>query len=590
MSSSEKKKCRQYSVEYLAYGFIQSLQDQRIPQCLICEKTLTNESMRPSKLKNHLIVKHPDKKDESLEYFKKLRENFQKKRTIKNMFTDQSAKLDKGLLASYEISKLIAKAGKPHCLGESLIVPAISVVLSTVMETNPRQVTQCIPLSNSSVSRRIDEMANNVEEQLVAELKIKKFALQLDESTLRGNEALLMAYVRFEGENELVEEMLFARLLKTNTTGESIFREVNNYFTEKHIPLENIIACATDGAGAMAGKNKGFIAHLKKVVPGVFYIHCVIHREHLVAKNLGGKLHDALSIVIKTVNSIKSNALQDRLFQKFCEDNDENFKHLIIHTEVRWLSKGNCLRRFVTLWDSIITFIEDEHLRNKILDFKNDIFYLSDIFDKLNALNKQLQGRNSTLISAKGHIAAFMSKLQIYWANIARREFFQFPSMDSRKDEIKENDLLIYVNHLKNVHKEIKARFSDILEMNIPNWVINPFSVSPIDIEITLQEEIIELQNDSSANVKFNSTSDAFWVNSAIAEQYPQLCDRAKLFVVAFPSSYLVESAFSRVILLLTKQRNRLDIVNRGDLRLMLTSFDPNIVELTKFHQAQGSH
>ena len=81
------------------------------------------------------------------------------------------------------------------------------------------------------------------------------------------------------------------------------------------------------------------------------------------------------------------------MFQKFCEDNDEDFKHLLLHTEVRWLSKGNCLGRFVILWDSIISFIEDEHVRGKLLHFKHDIFYLSDIFEKLNVFNnnKQLQ-------------------------------------------------------------------------------------------------------------------------------------------------------------------------------------------------------
>jgi hypothetical protein len=35
-----------------------------------------------------------------------------------------------------------------------------------------------IPLSNSSVSRRIDEMTNDVEKQLVAQLQAKKVVLQ----------------------------------------------------------------------------------------------------------------------------------------------------------------------------------------------------------------------------------------------------------------------------------------------------------------------------------------------------------------------------------------------------------------------------
>ena len=44
--------------------------------------------------------------------------------------------------------------------------------------------------------RRIDEMAKDVEKQLIAKLQVKKFKLQLDESTLRDSEAILLAYVR----------------------------------------------------------------------------------------------------------------------------------------------------------------------------------------------------------------------------------------------------------------------------------------------------------------------------------------------------------------------------------------------------------
>ena len=59
---------------------------------------------------------------------------------------------------------------------------------------------------------------------------------------------------------------------------------------------------------------------------------------------------------------------------------------------------------------------------------------------------------------------------------------------------------------------------------------------------------------------------------------------------VGFPSSYLVEKGFSAVISLLTKQRNRLEISTKGDLRLLLTQLEPDVVKLAKSHQSQGSH
>jgi hypothetical protein len=135
--------------------------------------TLSNESMQPCKLRLHLETSHKDKKDKSLDYLKILRDNFQTRPTVKQMFNERAPKVDKGLLASYEISKLIAKAGKPHNIGESLILPAVSVVISTVMNQSVHEITQTIPLSNSSVSRRIDEMADDVEKQLVAQCELR---------------------------------------------------------------------------------------------------------------------------------------------------------------------------------------------------------------------------------------------------------------------------------------------------------------------------------------------------------------------------------------------------------------------------------
>ena len=104
--------------------------------------------------------------------------------------------------------------------------------------------------------------------------------------------------------------------------------------------MENVAACATDGAPAMVGRYRGFIAYLKDVILGVMPVHCVAHRQHIVAKYLSPSLYLSLKIVIKAVNKIKSNAKRDRLFHQLCDKNDEQFLRLILHIEVRWLSKG----------------------------------------------------------------------------------------------------------------------------------------------------------------------------------------------------------------------------------------------------------
>ena len=49
-------------------------------------------------------------------------------------------------------------------------------------------------------------MSKVVEKQLVQKLKTRNFSVQIDESTLRANEGVLMAYVRYVNEDNFAEE------------------------------------------------------------------------------------------------------------------------------------------------------------------------------------------------------------------------------------------------------------------------------------------------------------------------------------------------------------------------------------------------
>lgn len=78
-----------------------------------------------------------------------------------------------------------------------------------------------------------------------------------------GNEALLLAYVRFVKEEKISQELLFANCLETDMKGETIDNELKRFFDVKALPLSNILSVATDGAPAMVGRHRGFLAYLK---------------------------------------------------------------------------------------------------------------------------------------------------------------------------------------------------------------------------------------------------------------------------------------------------------------------------------------
>ncbi len=147
----------------------------------------------------------------------------------------------------------------------------------------------------------------------------------------------------------------------------------------------------------MVGRYRGFLAFAKKQSPLVQTVHCVIHRQHLVAKNLTEELHEALQIQIKVINKIKSSALNSRLFAILCEENNEQFNQLLLHTEVRWLSKGNCLQRLVKLYNSAMEFLS-EHYQSLAKKFFQNKCHLADLFMKFNEEQKKLQGKDITFI------------------------------------------------------------------------------------------------------------------------------------------------------------------------------------------------
>ncbi|XP_029633744.1 SCAN domain-containing protein 3-like [Octopus sinensis] len=484
--------------------------------------------------------------------------------------------------ASYEISLLIAKHGKNHTIGEQLTKPAISIFLKTVLQKDDGDI-RTMPLSNNTVSNRIDEMGQDVESQLIEKLKLRKFSLQMDESTIRDSEALLLTYVRYIDHEEFQEEMLFCESFETTTTANDICIKIKHYLDANKIPKENLLACAADGAPAMMGKNTGCLKMMKDENPNMLTVHCVIHRENLVAKKLSPVLNKILQSVIKCVNSIKRNSKSERLFKQFCINQSAEHVRLLLDTEVRWLSSGNCLKRFMELFDQINDFLSDK-CEMKLLsttDGKAFVSYLTDIFEKLGNLNKQLQGANMTLIDAKAKIFGFITALELWKKKFSKRNFSELYWLS--KCEITNDAGIVIIDHLNILIKDFNDRFCDLKAMNFPSWLTQPLLINVSDATIQYQEELSELQHDESVKTLFKLKGTKMWLYDEVERKYPKISTSARELLIPFPSSYLVECGFSAVDNLLEAKRNRLEITKRGDLRLKLTKLSPQIKNLCYF-------
>ncbi|KHJ44304.1 hypothetical protein D918_05665 [Trichuris suis] len=106
---------------------------------------------------------------------------------------------------------------------------------------------------------------------------------------------------------------------------------------------------------------------------------------------------------------------------------------------------------------------------------------MADLYLKFNEMNVQLQVVDLNLISTKAVICSFMKKLVTI--------------------------------------KRLTPRFEDVPGMEVPSWVLEPFS-SVDNAEVDVQEELVKLQCSEELKPKFKNWYQAFWLQKKIPSQY----------------------------------------------------------------------
>ena len=115
---------RKYSDSYFDYGFtFVERHDEQLPQCVVCHKTLSNASIKPHQLKQHFLNVHSHLAGKNRGFFELKANRFKKMRlnSTGQFGTDSKAIVT----ASYKVSQQVAKAKKPHNIGETLIKPCL---------------------------------------------------------------------------------------------------------------------------------------------------------------------------------------------------------------------------------------------------------------------------------------------------------------------------------------------------------------------------------------------------------------------------------------------------------------------------------
>lgn len=597
-------KKRTYSESYLQFGFTSIEQNGIvIPQCVICHKTLGNDSMKPSLLTRHLEKVHPEFINKDLDFFK-YKETVLKKQRLDSggrIFQQNNA----ALKASYEVSLLIAKQKKPYTIGEDLVLPAAKTMIRCVLRDECAKKLNTISLSNSTVQRRIEEMSVDILQQVICEICKSEvgFSIQLDESTDITNCAQLLVFARYVGKEGIKEELLMNSALEATTRGEDVFKIVNSFFNQHGLKWEYLKGCTTDGAPAMLGRRSGFKARVLEVAPHAKFMHCMIHRFALACRVLPGELSNVLSLVVKMINHVKHSPLNSRLFKLICDDIGANHSVLLFHSNVRWLSRGNVTKRVYELRRELLEFFQHSNKQEVfVTSLKDDIFllnlaYLVDIFEAMNTLNQSIQGKDATICEFVPKLKAFIEKLRMWRGNIQSGTLAMFSTVTEFLNEKQqsETDILLIkkliTDHLMKLEEELEGYFPNIGEGELM-YLRNPFSANAQLLQpgIGIQEELIELQHDYSARDVYseNNLCD-FWFRMLKLNSYKRLAEPAIQALLLFPSTWLCESTFSMLLGIKSKHRSSLKTPEH-DIRCAVAKVSPRINDLVAKKQSQPSH
>ena len=420
------------------------------------------------------------------------------------------------------------------------------------------------------------------------------FALQIDESTDITNKSTMLVFVRFIYEFQLYEDFLFSCELM-QTTGEVIFNAIDQFFSKHGISWEQCVGLTTDGAGSMSGYKTGLFGRMKTVAPHVKWTHCCIHREALVAKNMPDMLQNTFEKLVKIINFIKTRPLQSRLFEALCKDMQSEHVQLLLHTEIRWLSRGKILKRFFELRDEVQIFLLETKFSNSLSDISwlCIVAYLTDIFEHLNVLNLSLQGNylDLDIFRVEDKIEATIKKFEVWAKRVEKNSFTNFPTLqqflESSCEKLPEQVKIELSVHVNTLAGRLREYFPAPDLKN--NWIRNPFTSKIEDLNLTEEEEdqLIDLSSNGTLKTVFNTEKIIeFWL--IVQRDQKKLALKALKHLVPFCTTYTCEQAFSTLCFMKNKYRNRLNV--HDDFRVNISRMRPNIEEILskkdRFHRS----
>ncbi|GBN69232.1 General transcription factor II-I repeat domain-containing protein 2A [Araneus ventricosus] len=233
-----------------------------------------------------------------------------------------------------------------------------------------------------------------------------------------------------------------------------------------------------------------------------------------------------MAVVTKIVNLISSQALNKRKFDALLDEVNSVYNGLLMHNNVRWLSRGNVLQRFVECLEEIRLFLQNEggiEQYPQLLDvmWLSKLMFFTDICQRVNELNVKLQGTNKTIIVMIDLIRSFDAKLHVFRNDIITRNYKYFPNLkkninhlDIHGKSVEETVTEEFISVIDSSINEFSARFSQFKELSETLKFIMYPDVTSFDKLNLSQFDWLEIEEFEMQPINFQSSST--WIQKFI--------------------------------------------------------------------------
>ncbi|CAI7738900.1 unnamed protein product, partial [Closterium sp. NIES-53] len=212
----------------------------------------------------------------------------------------------------------------------------------------------------------------------------------------------MIVYATFIRDNKLVSEFM-QLIIVEKADASTLLSLLLSHLQAVGVEVQRISGISTDGAGVMMGSRAGLVVRLRERVPHLVSCHCIAHREALAAKEAAEALlvFDMVDDLIRvTADLLGRSAPKHQRFMDLQQLFTETSLEVRGIHQVRWLSRGEAILRILAVWPTAMIFLKEYHSAMYLLAtsyrFHLFMYFLADVLEQLNLLNKSFQQRQCT--------------------------------------------------------------------------------------------------------------------------------------------------------------------------------------------------